>query len=110
LSRHLIALTNSPTQEKNLSKQQKSELVIETSSEDDKEMISFAILLHSSLKSEGMAAIVHVGNEWFGAVHCLNESKNDPKKNLMLTLFVPGKIFKIYFKYSFRINDLNNRK
>jgi hypothetical protein len=45
------------------------------------------------LKSEGMAAIVHVGNEWFGAVHCWNESKNDPKKNLMLTLFVPGKIF-----------------
>ncbi len=83
----MIALT----QEKN--KQQKSDLVIETSQDDDKEIISFAILLHSSLKSEGMAAIVHVGNEWFGSVNCWNESKNDPKKNLMLTLFVPGKIF-----------------
>ena len=35
--------------------------------EDDKEIVSFAILLHSSLKAENMAAIVHVSHEWFGA-------------------------------------------
>ena len=58
---------------------------------DEEEIVSFAILLHSSLKAENMAAIVQVGKEWFGKVYCWNESKNDPKKNLMLTLFSPGK-------------------
>ena len=88
ISRHLIVIS-SLTQDKK--PQTDSAMVID---EDDKEIVSFAILLHSSLKAENMAAIVHVGNEWFGAVHCWNEAKNDSKKNLMLTLFSPGMIYK----------------
>lgn len=78
ISRHLIVLNESSNKKS------------EASDGDSDEIVSFAILLHTSLKSESMAAIVQVETEWFGAVHCWNESKNDPKKNLMLTLFAPG--------------------
>lgn len=55
---------------------------------------SFGVLLHASLKSENMVAIVTLGSDWFGAVHCWQENKNDPKKksNLMFTMFVPGSL------------------
>jgi hypothetical protein len=40
-----------------------------------------------------MAAIVLFDNEWYGAVHCWQDSKTTDlkkKSNLMLTIFTPG--------------------
>jgi hypothetical protein len=85
ISRHLIVLNNPEKK------------VLSLTGSDEEEIVSFAILLHSSLKAENMAAIVQVGKEWFGAVQLWNESKNDPKKNLMLTLYGPGKYTNIIF-------------
>ena len=49
-------------------------------------------MLHSCLKSENVAGIVSIGDEWYGAVHCMLDAKNDPKKklNLILAVFTPG--------------------
>ena len=58
------------------------------------EITSFLIILHSTLKSEEMAAIVSFGNDWFGAIGCSNDPKAvDKKKNyLTLNVFQPGEI------------------
>lgn len=55
-------------------------------------MTSFTILLHSILKSEGMAAVVSFGNDWFGAISCSNDPQAVDKNKYYLTLnvFQPG--------------------
>ncbi|XP_053128359.1 integrator complex subunit 14 isoform X3 [Hemicordylus capensis] len=49
---------------------------------------NFCVLLHGSLKVEGMVAIVQLGPEWYGMLYSQADSKK--KSNLMMSLFEPG--------------------
>uniref|UniRef100_A0A3B3Z9W1 Integrator complex subunit 14 n=1 Tax=Periophthalmus magnuspinnatus TaxID=409849 RepID=A0A3B3Z9W1_9GOBI len=49
---------------------------------------NFCVLLHGSLKVEGMVALVQLGLEWFGMLYSQADSKK--KSNLMMSLFEPG--------------------
>uniref|UniRef100_A0A3P8ZDV1 Integrator complex subunit 14 n=1 Tax=Esox lucius TaxID=8010 RepID=A0A3P8ZDV1_ESOLU len=49
---------------------------------------NFCVLLHGSLKVEGMVALVQVGPEWHGMLYSQADSKK--KSNLMMSLFEPG--------------------
>lgn len=49
---------------------------------------SFSVLLHGSLKVEGMVALTQVGDNWYGILYSWADSKK--KSNLMLSLFEPG--------------------
>lgn len=59
----------------------------ETANEDGKQP-SFCVLLHGSLRVEGMVAICHLGGEWYGMLYSWADSKK--KSNLMLSAFEPG--------------------
>ena len=52
----------------------------------------FALLLHTNLKADGTAAIVTLGKDWYGAIHCWTNSKSETKNKsyLMISLFEPG--------------------
>lgn len=56
--------------------------------EDEGKIPSFCVLLHGALKVENMAALVTVGENWFGFVYSWADSKK--KSNLMLTILTPG--------------------
>ncbi|XP_061414024.1 integrator complex subunit 14-like isoform X2 [Lethenteron reissneri] len=49
---------------------------------------SFCVLLHGSLKVEGMVALVQLGTEWYGMLYSQADSKK--KSNLMMSVFEPG--------------------
>ncbi|XP_077323832.1 integrator complex subunit 14 isoform X1 [Lithobates pipiens] len=49
---------------------------------------NFCVLLHGSLKVEGMVALVHLGNDWYGMLYSQADSKK--KSNLMMSLFELG--------------------
>ncbi|XP_077372905.1 integrator complex subunit 14 isoform X2 [Festucalex cinctus] len=49
---------------------------------------NFCVLLHGSLKVEGMVALVQLGPEWFGMLYSQADSKK--KSNLMMSLFEPS--------------------
>lgn len=49
---------------------------------------NFCVLLHGSLKVEGMVALVQLGPEWFGMLYSQADSKK--KSNLMMSVFDPG--------------------
>uniref|UniRef100_A0A671V5J5 Integrator complex subunit 14 n=1 Tax=Sparus aurata TaxID=8175 RepID=A0A671V5J5_SPAAU len=49
---------------------------------------NFCVLLHGSLKVEGMVALVQLGPEWYGMLYSQADSKK--KSNLMLSVFDPG--------------------
>lgn len=49
---------------------------------------SFCVLLHGSLKVEGMVALVQLGPAWFGMLYSQADSKK--KSNLMMSVFEPG--------------------
>ncbi|XP_063304845.1 integrator complex subunit 14 [Pelobates fuscus] len=49
---------------------------------------NFCVLLHGSLKVEGMVALVQLGPEWHGMLYSQADSKK--KSNLMMSLFDPG--------------------
>lgn len=51
-------------------------------------MPNFCVLLHGSLKVEGMVAVVLLGPEWFGMLYSQADSKK--KSSLMMSLFEPG--------------------
>lgn len=46
---------------------------------------NFCVLLHGSLKVEGMVALVQLGPEWFGMLYSQADSKK--KSNLMMSVF-----------------------
>ncbi|XP_043221562.1 integrator complex subunit 14-like [Amphibalanus amphitrite] len=48
----------------------------------------FCVLLHGGLKRENAAALVNVGEDWYGIVYSWADNKK--KANLMLSLFEPG--------------------
>ncbi|CAG2223853.1 Integrator complex subunit 14 [Mytilus edulis] len=95
LSRHLVL----PMSTKNIkkmeeSKQENGEVEKENENEEepasteDGKVPSFTVLLHGSLKVEGMVALTQVGENWFGILYSWADSKK--KSNLMLSLFTPG--------------------
>ncbi|XP_028287522.1 integrator complex subunit 14 isoform X2 [Parambassis ranga] len=49
---------------------------------------NFCVLLHGSLKVEGMVALVQLGQEWYGMLYSQADSKK--KSNLMMSVFDPG--------------------
>uniref|UniRef100_A0A674MBY8 Integrator complex subunit 14 n=1 Tax=Takifugu rubripes TaxID=31033 RepID=A0A674MBY8_TAKRU len=49
---------------------------------------NFCVLLHGSLKVEGMVALVQLGAEWYGMLYSQADSKK--KSNLMMSIFEPG--------------------
>ncbi|TRY87127.1 hypothetical protein DNTS_008187 [Danionella cerebrum] len=49
---------------------------------------NFCVLLHGSLKVEGMVALVQLGPDWYGMLYSQADSKK--KSNLMMSLFDPG--------------------
>ncbi|KAF5895053.1 von Willebrand factor A domain-containing protein 9, partial [Clarias magur] len=49
---------------------------------------NFCVLLHGSLKVEGMVALVQLGPDWFGMLYSQADSKK--KSNLMMSIFEPG--------------------
>lgn len=57
-------------------------------SSDDGKTASFCVLLHGSLKVEGMIALCHLGEDWYGMLYSWADSKK--KSNLMLTVYEPG--------------------
>lgn len=52
------------------------------------------MMLHAGLKSENLAAIVCLGDEWYGSINFFQENKPETKhkSHLMLSIFVPGVI------------------
>lgn len=61
----------------------------EEEAQDDGKVPSFTVLLHGSLKVEGMVALTKVAEDWYGILYSWADSKK--KSSLMLSLFEPGK-------------------
>jgi len=65
------------------------EELVNTMCADEGRQPSFCVLLHGSLKVEGMVAICQVGNpDWYGMLYSWADSKK--KSNLMLSTFMCG--------------------
>lgn len=86
ISRHLI-LPAIPIIKENSTIKTEIDLT-EDDTADEGKMPSFCVLLHGALKVENMAALVTVGENWFGFIYSWADSKK--KSNLMLTILVPG--------------------
>ncbi|XP_052794374.1 integrator complex subunit 14-like [Mya arenaria] len=83
ISRHLVLplpATKPPSTE--------TETKPEEEEDGDGKTPSFTVLLHGSLKVEGMVALTKVGPDWFGILYSWADSKK--KSSLMLSLFQPG--------------------
>ncbi|XP_022335197.2 integrator complex subunit 14-like [Crassostrea virginica] len=90
LSRHLVLPLPSkePKPSDNAADpENKKEEDAETSQEEGK-LPSFTVLLHGSLKVEGMVALTQVAENWYGILYSWADSKK--KSNLMLSLLEPG--------------------
>ncbi|GIY52456.1 integrator complex subunit 14 [Caerostris darwini] len=89
-SRHLILPLQSFKEEIKppVVKLENSETNEEDSANEDGKQPSFCVLLHGSLRVEGMVAICHLGGDWYGMLYSWADSKK--KSNLMLSAFEPG--------------------
>ncbi|XP_064619116.1 integrator complex subunit 14-like [Lineus longissimus] len=85
ISRHLVLPAPIGLKENNKSDDKD---VIDVDEADDGKAPSFTVLLHGSLKVEGMVAIARVGDKWYGMLYSFADSKK--KSNLMLSIFEPG--------------------
>ncbi|XP_071105029.1 integrator complex subunit 14-like [Haliotis cracherodii] len=94
VSRHLVLPTISkdrgkPADENGSKEGKNGKPVAEEEEElDDGKTPSFTVLLHGSLKVEGMVALTKVGPDWYGIMYSWADSKK--KSNLMLAFFYPG--------------------
>ncbi|XP_057660808.1 integrator complex subunit 14 isoform X2 [Diorhabda carinulata] len=86
ISRHLILPDNSLTKPEISSKNDTD--INEEETTDESRVPSFCVLLHGALRVENMAALVSIGDNWFGFVYSWADSKK--KSNLMLTILTPG--------------------
>lgn len=84
VSRHLIL----PSSAHKLETKSNEVDLTEDSTSDDASTPSFCVLLHGALKVENMAALVTVGENWFGFIYSWADSKK--KSNLMMTVLTPG--------------------
>lgn len=86
ISRHLILPDSSLTKQDNVSK---TDLDInDDDTTDEARVPSFCVLLHGALRVENMAALVSIGDNWYGFIYSWADSKK--KSNLMLTILTPG--------------------
>ncbi|XP_064607763.1 integrator complex subunit 14-like [Liolophura sinensis] len=96
VSRHLVVPSSSQRKEKSAeengnageSKDTDEELNTSSSRPEDGKTPSFTVLLHGSLKVEGMVALTKLSENWFGILYSWADSKK--KSNLMLSLLEPG--------------------
>lgn len=86
VSRHLI-LPASNNNKENIPVNSEPEHTEEDTS-DEGTTPSFCVLLHGALKVKDMAALVTLGDNWFGFIYSWADSKK--KSNLMLTVLTPG--------------------
>ncbi|XP_050305476.1 integrator complex subunit 14 [Anthonomus grandis grandis] len=84
ISRHLILPTNTTASQKEANTNE----IDLTDDVDEASTPSFCVLLHGALKVENMAALVTLGENWFGFIYSWADSKK--KSNLMLTVLTPG--------------------
>lgn len=84
VSRHLIL----PSSAHKLETKSNEVDLTEDNTGDDASTPSFCVLLHGALKVENMAALVTVGENWFGFIYSWADSKK--KSNLMMTVLTPG--------------------
>ncbi|XP_035221418.1 integrator complex subunit 14-like [Stegodyphus dumicola] len=89
-SRHLVLPLQSCKEETKppVIKLENCENTDDESANEDGKQPSFCVLLHGSLKVEGMVAICHLGGDWYGMLYSWADSKK--KSNLMLSAFEPG--------------------
>lgn len=89
-SRHLVlpVQTHKDGSKSPVVKQEASDSAEEDPANEDGKQPSFCVLLHGSLKVEGMVAICHLGGEWYGMLYSWADSKK--KSNLMLSAYEPG--------------------
>lgn len=83
LSRHLVLPAASEEERRGGPPEQQEE-----EDGDEGRQPSFCVLLHGSLKVEGMVALCRLGPEWYGMLYSWADSKK--KSNLMLSTFEPG--------------------
>ncbi|KAG5876007.1 hypothetical protein JTB14_002176 [Gonioctena quinquepunctata] len=86
VSRHLILPLSPPNKQDSTHKSDVE--VIDDDSAEEGRAPSFCVLLHGALRVENMAALVTIGENWFGFVYSWADSKK--KSNLMLTVLTPG--------------------
>lgn len=87
LSRHLVLpLPSKDTKTADNDSENKKEE--EEATQEDGKIPSFTVLLHGSLKVEGMVALAQVAENWYGILYSWADSKK--KSNLMLSLLEPG--------------------
>ncbi|KAF2880696.1 hypothetical protein ILUMI_25486 [Ignelater luminosus] len=87
VSRHLILPATSNNKE-NIPLNAEIDLTTDDDSADEGKIPSFCVLLHGALKVENMAALVTLGESWYGFIYSWADSKK--KSNLMLTALTPG--------------------
>ncbi|XP_053405722.1 integrator complex subunit 14-like isoform X2 [Mercenaria mercenaria] len=87
VSRHLVLPVASKQKQNNTDITGEKGKDEEEEAEDGKQP-SFTVLLHGSLKVEGMVAVTRVAENWFGILYSWADSKK--KSSLMLSLFEPG--------------------
>ncbi|KAK9892940.1 hypothetical protein WA026_022812 [Henosepilachna vigintioctopunctata] len=87
VSRHLV-LHGVQNIKDPMSMETEIDLTIDEDTNDESKTPSFCVLLHGALKVENMAALVSLGDNWFGFIYSWADTKK--KSNLMLTLLVPG--------------------
>ncbi|KAJ8983060.1 hypothetical protein NQ317_013266 [Molorchus minor] len=86
VSRHLILPASSPSKQESGGKTEVD--VTDDDTVEEGKTPSYCVLLHGALKVENMAALVTLGENWFGFVYSWADSKK--KSNLMLTILTPG--------------------
>lgn len=95
ISRHLILANEEPTAPQsvnnpNLEKLENDLNIFYNGEEDNKQSNeSTCVLLHCALKLDNSAALVLLGDDWYGLIFPNADSKR--KSNLMLTILPPGK-------------------
>lgn len=88
-SRHLVLPLPPPKEEPDDETKMETDAGDEESNTtDDGKTPSFCVLLHGSLKVEGMVALCQLGEDWYGMLYSWADNKK--KSNLMLTVFEPG--------------------
>ncbi|XP_018325075.1 integrator complex subunit 14 [Agrilus planipennis] len=87
VSRHLILPASMTNNKENVPLKMDVDTTVDDEADEGK-IPSFCVLLHGALKVENMAALVTLGESWFGFVYSWADSKK--KSNLMLTVLTPG--------------------
>ncbi|XP_037711754.1 integrator complex subunit 14 [Drosophila subpulchrella] len=63
-------------------------IVLKPGPQTEQQKENLCVLLHGALKMENMAALVKVGDKWYGFIYAFTDGKK--KSNLMLNILPPG--------------------